>query len=137
YLTGNRACWQSGGAGNGISFFPFAKHDKMGGGRLWMVKRVVDDVKELIGWTPMIRIKRFALPEGVSLFAKLEYFNPGGSVKDRIGLAFIREAEKSGKLKPGGTTIEPTAGNTGIGLALAAVGTGYRVIFVVPEKFSE
>jgi O-acetylserine dependent cystathionine beta-synthase len=85
----------------------------------------------------MIRIKRFALPKGVSLFAKLEYFNPGGSVKDRIGLAFIREAEKSGKLKPGGTIIEPTAGNTGIGLALAAVGTGYRVIFVVPEKFSE
>ncbi len=102
-----------------------------------MVKRIVDDVKDLIGWTPMIRIRRFPLPEGVSLFAKLEYFNPGGSVKDRIGLAFIREAERSGKLKPGGTIIEPTAGNTGIGLALAAVGTGYRVIFVVPEKFSE
>src|SRR5690606_41629066 len=76
------------------------------GGRLWSVKRIYEDVKDLIGWTPMVRIKRFALPEGVSLFAKLEYFNPGGSVKDRVGLAFIREAEKSGKLKPGGTIIE-------------------------------
>lgn len=99
--------------------------------------RVVEDIKDLIGDTPMVRIKRFSLPEGVRLYAKLEFFNPGGSVKDRLGMALIRAGEKSGKLAPGGTIIEPTAGNTGIGLALAAIGTGYRVIFVVPEKFSQ
>ncbi|GGE06950.1 O-acetylserine dependent cystathionine beta-synthase [Marinithermofilum abyssi] len=101
------------------------------------MKKVYDDIKELIGNTPLVRVKGFSLPEGVNIYAKLEYFNPGGSVKDRLGMELIRSAEASGKLKPGGTIIEPTAGNTGIGLALAAVGTGYRVIFVVPEKFSQ
>lgn len=100
------------------------------------MKHIVNSVQELIGHTPMIRIQHFPLPEGVRLFAKLEMFNPGGSVKDRLGVALIRAGEESGKLKPGGTIIEPTAGNTGIGLALAAIGTDYRVIFTVPEKFS-
>ncbi|QRG66849.1 cysteine synthase A [Brevibacillus choshinensis] len=98
---------------------------------------VFGNVKELIGNTPIVEITQFDLPEGVRLFAKLEYFNPGGSVKDRLGMELIRAAEENGQLKPGGTIIEPTAGNTGIGVALAAVGTGYKVIFCVPEKFSE
>ncbi|EST53535.1 cysteine synthase [Brevibacillus panacihumi W25] len=98
---------------------------------------VYRNVKELIGNTPIVEITQFELPQGVRLFAKLEYFNPGGSVKDRLGMELIRAAEESGELKPGGTIIEPTAGNTGIGVALAAVGTGYKVIFCVPEKFSE
>jgi cystathionine beta-synthase (O-acetyl-L-serine) len=98
---------------------------------------VYRNVKELIGNTPIVEITQFELPEGVRLFAKLEYFNPGGSVKDRLGMELIRAAEENGQLMPGGTIIEPTAGNTGIGVALAAVGTGYKVIFCVPAKFSE
>ncbi|SEN57103.1 cysteine synthase A [Lihuaxuella thermophila] len=101
------------------------------------MRNIFEDVKDLIGHTPMVRLKRLGIPEHVKVYAKLEFYNPGGSVKDRLGLALIRDGERSGKLKPGGTIIEPTAGNTGIGLALAAVGTDYRVIFVVPEKFSE
>ena len=98
--------------------------------------RVARTIQELVGYTPLLEITRFGLPEGVRLFAKLEYFNPGGSVKDRLGVALIAEAEQNGRLRPGGTIIEPTAGNTGIGVALAAIGKGYRVIFCVPEKFS-
>ncbi|MED1953767.1 cysteine synthase A [Brevibacillus centrosporus] len=98
---------------------------------------VFGNIKELIGNTPIVEITQFDLPEKVRLFAKLEYFNPGGSVKDRLGMELIRAAEEKGQLKPGGTIIEPTAGNTGIGVALAAVGTGYKVIFCVPAKFSE
>ncbi|SMO82864.1 cysteine synthase A [Melghirimyces algeriensis] len=101
------------------------------------MKNVYEDIKDVIGWTPMVRIKHFPLPEGVQIYAKLEYLNPGGSVKDRLGLALIRAGEESGQLKPGGTIVEPTAGNTGIGLAMAAVGTSYRVIFVVPERFAQ
>jgi O-acetylserine dependent cystathionine beta-synthase len=99
--------------------------------------RVARTIQELIGETPMLQITRFDLPAGVELYAKLEYFNPGGSVKDRLGMGLIRAAETEGKLQPGGTIIEPTAGNTGIGLALAATGMGYRVIFCVPAKFSQ
>jgi cystathionine beta-synthase (O-acetyl-L-serine) len=98
--------------------------------------QVVQGIKSLIGNTPMLEITNFTLPSGVKLFAKLEFLNPGGSIKDRLGIALIRDAEEKGLLKPGGIIIEPTAGNTGIGLALAAVQTSYRVIFVVPEKFS-
>lgn len=98
--------------------------------------KVYRHVKELIGNTPIVELTQFSLPTGVRLFAKLEFYNPGGSVKDRLGVELIRAAEASGELQPGGTIIEPTAGNTGIGLALAAIGTGYRVIFCVPEKFS-
>jgi O-acetylserine dependent cystathionine beta-synthase len=101
------------------------------------MKKVYSNVKELIGNTPIVELTQFDLPQGVRLFAKLEFYNPGGSVKDRLGKELIADAERTGKLKPGGTIIEPTAGNTGIGVALAAVGTGYKVIFVVPEKFSE
>ena len=98
---------------------------------------VYRNIKELIGNTPIVEITQFELPNQVRLFAKLEYFNPGGSVKDRLGIELIRSAEENGQLVPGGTIIEPTAGNTGIGVALAAVGTGYKVIFCVPAKFSE
>lgn len=98
--------------------------------------KVVDSVQDLIGHTPLVRIRSFSLPPHVRLYAKLEMLNPGGSVKDRLGMALIRAGEESGQLKPGGTIVEPTAGNTGIGLALAAIGKGYRVIFTVPEKFS-
>lgn len=101
------------------------------------MKHVYEDIRELIGNTPMMKIKNFPMPNGVNIYAKLEFFNPGGSVKDRLGMALIQDGEEKGALKPGGTIIEPTAGNTGIGLALAAVGRGYNVIFVVPEKFSE
>src|SRR3954451_10876423 len=84
----------------------------------------------------MIEISQFPLPIGVRLFAKLEFMNPGGSVKDRLGMELLKEAFKSGELKKGGTIIEPTAGNTGIGLALAAINSGVKVILCVPEKFS-
>lgn len=98
--------------------------------------KVVNDIRELIGQTPILKINNFSLPKGVNIYAKLEYFNPGGSVKDRIGNFMLEEAEKQGLIKKGGTVIEPTAGNTGIGIALAALNRGYRVIFVIPEKFS-
>ncbi|MGM7702108.1 PLP-dependent cysteine synthase family protein [Pseudalkalibacillus sp. Hm43] len=98
--------------------------------------RYFKNVQELIGHTPLVEIANFDLPDGVRLFAKLEFYNPGGSIKDRLGKELLEEAFASGKLKPGGTVIEPTAGNTGIGLALAAVNKGINVIFVVPEKFS-
>jgi O-acetylserine dependent cystathionine beta-synthase len=93
-------------------------------------------VHDLIGNTPLVEIKQFELPDGVRLFAKLEYLNPGGSVKDRLGKKLLQTALEKGFISAGGTIIEPTAGNTGIGLALAAVGTGINVMFVVPEKFS-
>ena len=95
-----------------------------------------ESYQELIGNTPLVRIGRFDIPEGTKLYAKLELANPGGSVKDRIGRAMIDDAERRGALKKGGTVVEGTAGNTGIGIAFAALGRGYRVIFVVPDKFS-
>lgn len=94
------------------------------------------NVHDLIGNTPLMEITQFSLPEGVRLFAKLEFMNPGGSVKDRLGMELLECAVSSGQLKPGGTVIEPTAGNTGIGLALAAINKGINVCFVIPEKFS-
>ncbi|NIK78248.1 O-acetylserine dependent cystathionine beta-synthase [Paenibacillus castaneae] len=97
---------------------------------------VYRNIQELIGNTPLVEITRFALPEGVRLYAKLEFINPGGSVKDRLGMQLLHDALASGQLQPGGTIIEATAGNTGIGLALAAIGHGISMIFVVPEKFS-
>jgi cystathionine beta-synthase (O-acetyl-L-serine) len=98
--------------------------------------KVVKSIHELIGETPVVELTKFALPKGVRLFAKLEYLNPGGSVKDRLGQELINHAIQTGKLAPGGTVIEPTAGNTGIGLALAALQHGIKAIFCVPEKFS-
>ncbi|KZE68476.1 cysteine synthase [Fictibacillus phosphorivorans] len=94
------------------------------------------NVHELIGNTPLLEITQFPLPEGVRLFAKLEFMNPGGSVKDRLGMELLDSALAKGQLVKGGTIIEPTAGNTGIGLALAAINKGINVIFVIPEKFS-
>lgn len=96
-----------------------------------------DSMQELIGHTPLVRLKSIALPGNVSLFAKLELYNPSGSVKDRIGRAMIEDAEQKGLLKPGGTIVEATAGNTGLGIAFAALNRGYRIIFVVPTKFSK
>lgn len=96
-----------------------------------------ESMQSLIGDTPIVKLTHIVLPEGVNLFAKLELFNPAGSVKDRVGKAMIEDAERSGRLQPGGTIIEATAGNTGLGIAFAALNKGYRVIFVVPTKFSE
>ena len=86
-----------------------------------------ESYQELIGNTPLVGIGRFDIPEGTKLYAKLELANPGGSVKDRIGRAMIEDAERRGVLKKGGTVVEGTAGNTGIGIAFAALGRGYRV----------
>ena len=95
-----------------------------------------ESTQDLIGNTPIVRLTHLDLPEGVNLFAKLELYNPGGSVKDRIGRSMIEDAERKGLLKPGGTIVEGTAGNTSLGIAFAALNRGYRVIFVVPTKFS-
>ena len=96
-----------------------------------------ESTQALIGSTPIVKLSHIDLPDGVNLFAKLELFNPAGSVKDRVGKAMIEDAEQTGRLKPGGTIIETTAGNTGLGIAFAALNKGYRIIFVVPTKFSE
>ncbi len=98
--------------------------------------KVAKSVHELIGSTPILEITHFSLPINIRIFAKLEFFNPGGSVKDRLGVELLEAALANGELKPGGTIIEPTAGNTGIGLALAAINRGMNVMFCVPEKFS-
>ncbi|QTE72050.1 cysteine synthase family protein [Clostridiales bacterium FE2011] len=95
-----------------------------------------ESTQDLIGNTPIVKLSHLNLPEGVNLFAKLELYNPGGSVKDRIGRSMLEDAEEKGLLKPGGTIVEGTAGNTGLGIAFAALNRGYRVIFVVPTKFS-
>ncbi|MBR7006500.1 MAG: cysteine synthase family protein [Candidatus Methanomethylophilaceae archaeon] len=92
---------------------------------------------DLIGETPLVELKNMGYPDGVRVFAKLELLNPAGSVKDRIGMYMIEDAEKRGVLKKGSTIVEATAGNTGIGIAFAALKKGYRVIFTVPLKFSE
>lgn len=93
-------------------------------------------IVELIGNTPLVRLNRLSPEGGATIYAKVEYFNPGGSVKDRICLNMIDEAERQGKLKPGGTIVEPTSGNTGIGLALVAAVRGYKLILVMPESMS-
>ena len=92
---------------------------------------------ELVGHTPIVRLQKIGRETGSTLLAKLEYLNPGGSVKDRIGLAMLEAAERDGRLKPGGTIVEPTSGNTGVGLAIAAASKGYRCIFVMPDKMSQ
>ena len=94
------------------------------------------DITELIGGTPLVRLNRLSKPGGATIYAKVESFNPGGSIKDRICLNMITEAERLGKLKPGGTIVEPTSGNTGIGLALVAAVRGYKLILVMPESMS-
>jgi len=98
---------------------------------------VADDITDLVGGTPMLRLKRLTPAGSADIFAKLEYLNPGGSVKDRAAIGIIRMAEREGKLMPGGTIVEATAGNTGIGLALIGVNRGYKVKLFVPENFSQ
>ncbi len=95
-----------------------------------------NDIRELIGNTPLLKLNNIGIKESVNLFAKLELFNPGGSVKDRMGTALIEDAERRGILKEGSTILEATAGNAGIGIALAALNKGYKIKFAVPEKFS-
>ena len=98
--------------------------------------RYYDSMQALIGNTPLVKLGNIAGAEGVNVFAKLELYNPSGSVKDRPGLYMKNDAEKRGLLKEGGTIVEATAGNTGLGIAFAALNRGYRIIFVVPTKFS-
>ncbi|MGC2501962.1 MAG: cysteine synthase A [Silvibacterium sp.] len=99
--------------------------------------RVAEDITELMGNTPMLRLRRVARPEWAAVYAKLEFLNPGGSVKDRAALGMILDAERQRKLKPGSTIVEATAGNTGVGLALVGVNRGYRVTLFVPEGYAE
>jgi cysteine synthase len=99
--------------------------------------RVAESITELVGETPMLHLRRIVPSGSADVYAKLEYLNPGGSVKDRAAIGMIARAEREGKLRPGSTVIEATAGNTGIGLALIGVNKGYRVIVCVPERFSE
>lgn len=99
--------------------------------------RVYDNILETIGKTPLIRLNRVGRSSPCSIYAKLEFLNPGGSVKDRIGITMINEAEKEGRLKPGGTVVESTSGNTGVGLAIACAIKGYKAIFVMPDKMSQ
>ncbi|HEX2719223.1 MAG TPA: cysteine synthase family protein, partial [Gemmatimonadaceae bacterium] len=99
--------------------------------------RAYDSVIETIGWTPLIRLSRITRGLRTPVYGKAEFFNPGGSVKDRIGLPIIERAERDGTLKPGGTIVEGTSGNTGVGLAIAAALKGYRCIFTMPDKMSQ
>jgi len=102
-----------------------------------MARGAAESILDLIGQTPLLHLSRFAQPPLADVYAKLEWMNPGGSVKDRAALGMILDAEEKGLLKPGATIIEPTAGNTGIGLALVGVARGYRVILCVPRGFAE
>src|SRR2546430_3628656 len=99
--------------------------------------RVYRTLLDLVGATPTVRRDKLGRDAEPPLLAKLEHLNPGGSVKDRIGLPMIEQAEREGKLRPGGTIVEPTSGNTGVGLAIAAAIKGYRCIFVMPDKMSQ
>ena len=100
-------------------------------------RKPYDDVLQTIGWTPLIRLHRVTRGLRTPVYGKAEFFNPGGSVKDRIGLPIIERAEREGALKPGGTIVEGTSGNTGIGLAIAAALKGYRCVFTLPDKMSQ
>jgi cysteine synthase A len=99
--------------------------------------RVADDITQLVGETPLLQFRKLVPSGSAEIYAKLEYLNPGGSVKDRAAIGIIRRAEEQGLLKAGGTIVEATAGNTGIGLALIGVNRGYKVALFVPERFSE
>src|ERR1700733_917346 len=103
--------------------------------------KVVENILELVGQTPMLRLRRLEAANGdagcAEIWVKLEYLNPGGSVKDRAALGIVLDAERRGVLRPGGTIVEATAGNTGVGLALIGVNRGYKVMLYVPEQFAE
>src|SRR5687767_10438329 len=96
-----------------------------------------DNILGTMGNTPLVRLNRVSRGVRAQMIAKIEYFNPGSSVKDRIGIDIIEDAERSGKLKPGGTIVESTSGNTGVGLAIAAAVKGYKAVFVMPDKMSD
>ncbi|WP_088105913.1 cysteine synthase A [Halalkalibacter urbisdiaboli] len=98
--------------------------------------KVVNSITDLIGQTPLVKLNRLVSDKHADVYLKLEYMNPGSSVKDRIGLAMIEAAEKAGKIKPGDTIVEPTSGNTGIGLAMVAAAKGYKAKLVMPETMS-
>ena len=98
--------------------------------------KVVDSITDLIGQTPLVRLQRVVKSGRANIYVKVEYFNPGGSVKDRIAMGMIQDAEQRGVLQPGGTIVEPTSGNTGIGLAMIAAARGYRLIVVLPDTMS-
>ncbi|MGH3442161.1 MAG: cystathionine beta-synthase [Nitriliruptorales bacterium] len=119
---------------------PGIAHDPLDGPRRFRDDRgreVVPDLVALIGDTPLVALDRVSRDVPPTLLAKLEQLNPGGSVKDRIGIAMIEASESAGLLRPGGTIVEPTSGNTGVGLAIAAARRGYRCIFVMPDKMSQ
>ncbi|WP_406249023.1 pyridoxal-phosphate dependent enzyme [Microbacterium sp. M] len=97
--------------------------------------RYANHIAELVGYTPLVRLNSVAAGTSATVLAKVEYFNPGGSAKDRIAASIINAAERDGHLRPGGTIVEATSGNTGVGLALIALQRGYRMVFVVPDKF--
>src|SRR5204863_3835545 len=97
---------------------------------------IYDNICQVIGRTPVVRLNRIPKDGWAEMLVKLESFNPGGSVKDRIGLGMIEAAEQEGRLKPGGTIVEPTSGNTGIGLAMVGAAKGYRVILTMPDDYS-
>src|SRR5258705_11362224 len=98
--------------------------------------KIASSVGELVGWTPMMRLNRGPKPGGGGVVAKVESLTPGGSVKDRIAVAMLEDAERRGLLKPGSTIVEPTSGNTGIGLAMVAAVRGYRLILTMPDDTS-
>lgn len=98
--------------------------------------RIVNNITDLIGDTPLVRLNKIVPKESAEIYLKLEFFNPGSSVKDRIAISIIEEAEREGRLKPGATIVEATSGNTGIGIALVAAARGYRAILVMPETMS-
>ncbi len=97
---------------------------------------IAGSILDVIGNTPLVPLRRVTANAPYRILAKLEYLNPGGSVKDRIGSTMVAEAERTGRLKPGGTIVEATSGNTGVGLALIAAVKGYRIVFVIPDKMS-
>ena len=102
-----------------------------------MANRPVDNIVQLIGDTPVVKLNNIVPEDAADVYVKLEYQNPGGSVKDRIALAMIERAEQEGKIKPGDTIVEPTSGNTGIGLAFVAAAKGYKAVFTMPETMSQ
>ncbi|EHT8060331.1 cysteine synthase A [Staphylococcus pseudintermedius] len=101
-----------------------------------MVRKPVDNITDIIGQTPVVKLRHQVGEDAADIYVKLEYQNPGGSVKDRIALAMIEQAEKEGKIKPGDTIVEPTSGNTGIGLAFVCAAKGYKAVFTMPETMS-
>ncbi|MDK4092728.1 cysteine synthase A [Staphylococcus pseudintermedius] len=101
-----------------------------------MVRKPVDNITDIIGQTPVVKLRHQAGEDAADIYVKLEYQNPGGSVKDRIALAMIEQAEKEGRIKPGDTIVEPTSGNTGIGLAFVCAAKGYKAVFTMPETMS-